>query len=148
MSCLHFRVEIRRASEALQQSHQQITACRASWEAPQSSIFNPGNCSPHSLLNIRFASWCQVRLVCVSYRVILQGVDPWPASHITFFSPPARLAGNPHLFWQVPAQRRDFSTKAPLVSTRKTPQRHKHNVDLSRLPRKVDKPAKAFLGSS
>ena len=41
-----------------------------------------------------------------------------------------------------------FATKAPLVSTGKTPHRHKYNVGLSRLPRKVDKPAKAFLGNS
>lgn len=88
------------------------------------------------------------RLASVRYRVILQGVDPLPACHITFLQQPARLAGDPHPIWQVPARQRDFSIKAPLVSTRKTPQRHKYNVDLSRLPRKVDKPAKAFLGSS
>jgi hypothetical protein len=78
----------------------------------------------------------------------LQGVDPSPACHITFLAQSARLVGDPHLIWQVPARQRDFSTKAPLVSTGTTPHRHKYNVVLSRLLRKVDKPAKAFLGNS
>jgi hypothetical protein len=45
---------------------------------------HPADCSPHNSLNTRSTTWYQARLACVSYRVILQGVDPWTACHITF----------------------------------------------------------------
>lgn len=61
---------------------------------------------------------------------------------------PARLAGGPRPIWQVPARQRDFSITVLLVTTIKTLRRHKYNFVLSRLRRKVDKPAKAFLGTA
>ena len=131
--------------------HQRTTTPIALAEAPQSpesSTLQPGRLFSPQLAQHKVYDLVPGTTRILYYRVILQGVDPWSACHITFSLRQHALPGDPHLFWQVPAQRRDFSTKAPLVSTGKTPQRHKHNVELSRIARKVDKPAKAFLGRS
>lgn len=75
---------------------------------------NPSDCFLHKTwLQVRLTTWLLNKQIAGTtrtrfYRVIWQGVDPSPASHITVFWLSARLPGDYHLIWQVPARKHIF----------------------------------------